>query len=81
MNRRRFLASTAAASLAFSLRGADSKRPPRILLQRGECEKGYCKPFSLSISDGETGMTARFDSPEEFEAFMRSGELEEGRAT
>ena len=33
MNRRRFLASTAAASLAFSLRGADSKRPPRILLR------------------------------------------------
>ena len=33
MNRRSFLASSAAASLAFSLRAADSKRPPRILLR------------------------------------------------
>ena len=30
MNRRHFLASTAAAA---SLRGADAKRPPRILLR------------------------------------------------
>lgn len=33
MYRRQFLASTAAAALAFSLRGADTKRPPRILLR------------------------------------------------
>lgn len=33
MNRRNFLASTSAAALAFSLRAADSKRPPRILLR------------------------------------------------
>jgi len=33
MNRRHFLASTAAAAIAASLRGADAKRPPRILLR------------------------------------------------
>ncbi len=33
MNRRHFLATTAAAALAASLRGADGKRPPRILLR------------------------------------------------
>ena len=35
MNRRHFLASTAGAALAASLRGADPKRPPRILLRNG----------------------------------------------
>jgi len=33
MNRRRFLASASTAALAFSLRGADTTRPPRILLR------------------------------------------------
>ncbi|MEO6245830.1 MAG: polysaccharide pyruvyl transferase family protein [Opitutaceae bacterium] len=33
MNRRHFLASSAAASLAFSLRANGSKRPPRIVLR------------------------------------------------
>ena len=33
MNRRHFLAATTAAALAASLRGADPKRPPRILLR------------------------------------------------
>jgi hypothetical protein len=33
MNRRHFLASTAAAAVAASLRGADTKRAPRILLR------------------------------------------------
>ncbi len=33
MNRRQFLASTAAAALVTSLRSANSKRPPRILLR------------------------------------------------
>ena len=33
MNRRQFIASTTAAALVASLRGADAKRPPRILLR------------------------------------------------
>ena len=33
MNRRHFLAATTAAAIAASLRGADPKRPPRILLR------------------------------------------------
>ena len=33
MNRRQFIASTSAAALATSLRGAGAKRPPRILLR------------------------------------------------
>lgn len=33
MNRRQFIASTTVAAVACSLRGADAKRPPRILLR------------------------------------------------
>lgn len=53
--------------------------PPRVLLERGECAKGQCKAWSVSISDGSTGITARFESREEFEMFFETGELTERR--
>ena len=53
--------------------------PPRVLLERGECSKGQCRSWSVSISDGDTGITARFESREEFEMFLETGELTERR--
>jgi hypothetical protein len=57
----------------------DRREPssPRAILQRGECTKNQCGQFSLTVSDGVKGMTARFDSRQEFEEFMQLGEMEE----
>jgi hypothetical protein len=52
---------------------------PRALLQRGRCERGECAQFSISISNGETGMTVRFESEGEFRQFLEHGELVAGR--
>ncbi len=42
----------------------DRKNPsqPRALIQQGRCDEGECNQFSISISNGERGMTVRFDS-------------------
>jgi hypothetical protein len=45
-------------------------------MQRGDCANNHCGQFSISISDGERGMTVRFSSREEFQRFLESGELE-----
>jgi hypothetical protein len=50
-------------------------RIPRAVLQRGRCDRGECTQFSISISNGETGMTVRFDSEGEFRQFLEHGEL------
>jgi len=49
---------------------------PRAVLQRGECGAGHCGQFSISISDGERGLTIRFDSEQEFRRFLDRGETE-----
>lgn len=49
---------------------------PRAVLQRGECGNGHCGQFSISISDGERGLTIRFDSEQEFRRFLDRGEAE-----
>ena len=50
-------------------------RIPRAVLQRGRCDRGECAQFSISISNGETGITVRFDSEGEFRQFLEQGEL------
>jgi hypothetical protein len=50
-------------------------RTPRAVLQRGRCGQGQCAPFSISISNGETGMTVRFDSEQEFRLFLEHDTL------
>jgi hypothetical protein len=56
----------------------DRRNPaaPRALMQRGECERQQCGQYSISISNGETGLTIRFDSQEEFARFLASGQTE-----
>ena len=50
-------------------------RTPRALLQRGRCDDGECAQFSVSISNGDIGMTVRFESEQEFRRFLDQGEL------
>jgi hypothetical protein len=45
-------------------------------MQRGECGDGHCGQFSISISDGERGLTIRFDSEQEFRHFLDRGQAE-----
>jgi hypothetical protein len=49
---------------------------PRVTLQTGNCESGHCGQFSISISNGERGMTVRFDSEAEFRDFLERGAVE-----
>ncbi len=55
--------------------------PPRALLERGECAKGQCRSWSISISNGDYGITARFEGRDEFELFLELGELTERRGS
>jgi hypothetical protein len=48
---------------------------PRAVMQRGECARGQCGQFSISISDGQHGLTIRFESQAEFSRFMEHGEV------
>lgn len=48
---------------------------PRAVVQRGECDRGQCGQFSISISNGELGLTVRFDSESEFREFVARGEI------
>lgn len=50
---------------------------PRAIMQRGECRHGECGQYSISISNGEVGLTIRFDTEVEFKQFMTRGELSE----
>ena len=50
-------------------------RLPRAVIQKGRCDDGQCGQFSISISNGEVGMTVRFDSEAEFQAFLERGEV------
>ena len=53
----------------------DRKNPsqPRALIQQGRCDEGECNQFSISISNGERGMTVRFESEAEFRNFLEHG--------
>jgi hypothetical protein len=57
-------------------RWADQRHPavPRAIIQRGDCTRGHCRQFSISISNGEWGLTIRFESEEEFRQFFEEGE-------
>jgi hypothetical protein len=49
---------------------------PRAIIQQGRCDSGQCGQFSISISDGERGMTVRFESENEFRQFLERGAVE-----
>ena len=51
---------------------ADRRDPavPRAVIQRGDCTREHCGQFSISISDGRTGLTVRFESEVEFSQFL-----------
>src|SRR4051794_28461670 len=57
----------------------DRRQPsrPRAVIQQGRCDRDQCGQFSISISNGERGMTIRFDSESEFKAFLERGGLEQ----
>jgi len=48
---------------------------PRAVIQRGECDRDQCGQYSISISNGELGLTVRFDSETEFREFVARGEI------
>ena len=50
---------------------------PRAIIQQGRCDAGQCGQFSISISNGERGMTVRFDSEAEFRQFLERGAVEQ----
>ena len=52
-------------------------RLPRAVIQQGRCDAGHCGQFSISISNGERGMTVRFDSEDEFRTFIDRGAVEQ----
>ena len=49
---------------------------PRAVIQQGRCSENECGQFSISISNGERGMTVRFDSEAEFRRFIEHGAAE-----
>jgi hypothetical protein len=49
---------------------------PRVIIQQGRCEAGQCGQFSISISNGQRGMTVRFESESEFREFLERGAVE-----
>jgi len=56
----------------------DRRNPsrPRAVIQQGRCDLDQCGQFSISISNGERGLTVRFDSEEEFRRFLERGAVE-----
>jgi len=50
---------------------------PRVNIQQGSCTVGQCGQFSISISNGQRGMTVRFDSEAEFREFLERGTAEQ----
>jgi hypothetical protein len=57
----------------------DRRQPsaPRVTIQQGACEHGQCGQLSISISNGERGMTVRFDSEQEFRELLQRGAVEQ----
>jgi hypothetical protein len=53
-----------------------AERLPRAVMQRGRCDASECNQFSISISNGERGMTVRFESEQEFRQFLERGQVE-----
>lgn len=49
---------------------------PRAVIQQGRCSENQCDQFSISISNGERGLTVRFESEREFRAFLERGCVE-----
>jgi hypothetical protein len=49
---------------------------PRAVIQQGRCSENECGQFAISISNGERGMTVRFESEEEFRQFLERGAVE-----
>jgi hypothetical protein len=49
---------------------------PRAVIQQGRCDLNQCGQFSISMSNGERGLTVRFDSEEEFRRFLELGAAE-----
>ena len=63
----------------MQIRTWDDRRDPaipRVTIQQGSCERDHCGQFSISISNGERGMTVRFDSEAEFREFLERGAVE-----
>ncbi len=56
----------------------DRRKPavPRVTIQQGSCELGQCGQFSISISNGQRGMTVRFESEAEFRELLEHGAVE-----
>jgi hypothetical protein len=56
----------------------DRRHPavPRVTIQQGRCDLAHCGQFSISISNGERGMTVRFDCEAEFREFLERGAAE-----
>jgi hypothetical protein len=56
----------------------DRRNPaaPRAIMQRGECECQHCGQYSISISNGQIGLTIHFDSHAEFTRFLETGQTE-----
>jgi len=59
----------------------DRRNPavPRVTIQQGSCEINQCGQFSISISNGERGMTVRFESEAEFRQFLERGAAEQSQ--
>jgi hypothetical protein len=57
----------------------DRRNPnsPRAVIQQGRCDEGQCRQFSISISNGERGLTIRFESEAEFREFLVRGTAEQ----
>lgn len=56
----------------------DRRNPavPRVVIQQGRCDDGHCGQFSISISNGERGMTVRFEGEDEFRQLLERGTVE-----
>jgi hypothetical protein len=56
--------------------GRPKTSKPATRSHQGRCDEGECNQFSISISNGERGMTVRFDSEAEFRNFLERGAAE-----
>jgi len=68
-----------AAGSSMEIRTWEDRRTPavpRVTIQQGTCELGQCGQFSISISNGQRGMTVRFESEAEFREFLERGQVE-----
>jgi hypothetical protein len=64
----------------MEIRTWDDRRSPaipRVTIEQGSCQIGQCGQFSISISNGQRGMTVRFDCEAEFREFLERGTVEQ----